>query len=89
MGINTLAIIEPKFAKSQTTTILEVIALYLAALISLAKVTSMILKEIPNIDTVNEIRKTVLAITIEREFEKTVEFLINSNARVNLHKSHE
>ena len=88
MSINTLAITEPEFAKSQTITILEITALYLTALISLAKVILIILKETSNIDTINEMRKTVLAIIIEREFEKIVKFLINSNTRVNLYKPH-
>ena len=88
MGIDTLAVPEPEFAVSQTTTILEVTALYLTTSIGLAKVASMILKETPNIDAVDETGKTVLAVAIERGFEKAVEFLANSGARVDLHEPH-
>ena len=86
MGIDTLAVIEPKFAGSQTTTILKVTALYLAALIGLAKVALIILKETSNIDTINETGKIALAVIIERGFKKVVEFLVNSSTRVNLYK---
>ena len=88
VGIDTLAVTEPEFAGSQTTTILEVTALHLAASMGLAKVASMILKETPNIDAVDETGKTALAVAIERGFEKAVEFLVNSGARVDLHEPH-
>lgn len=88
VGIDTLAVTEPEFAGSQTTTILEVTALYLAASMGLAKVASMILKETPNIDAVDGTGKIVLAVVIERGFEKAVEFLVNSGARVDLHEPH-
>ena len=48
----------------------------------------IILKETPNIDTINETGKIALAVIIERGFEKVVEFLVNSGARVNLYKPH-
>ena len=54
----------------------------------LAKVASMLLKETPNIDAVDETGKTALTVAMERGFEKAVEFLINGGALVDLHDEH-
>lgn len=66
----------------------EVTALHLAASMGLAKVASMLLKETPNIDAVDETGKTALAVAIERGFEKAVEFLVYSGACVDLQCDH-
>ena len=75
-------------AKMRASRIPEVTALHLAASMGLAKVASMLLKETPNIDAVDETGKTALAVAMERGFEKAVEFLINSGASVDLHHEH-
>ena len=75
-------------AKMHANRIPEVTALHLAASMGLAKVASMLLKETPNIDAVDETGKTALAVAIERGFEKAVEFLVNSGACVDLHTDH-
>ncbi len=54
----------------------------------LAKVASMLLKQTPNIDAVDETGKTTLAVAIERGFEKAVQFLVNSGACVDLRLHH-
>ena len=54
----------------------EVTALYLAASMGLVKVASMLLNAVPNIDAVDGSGKTVLAVAIERGFEKAVELLV-------------
>ncbi|KAH0536013.1 hypothetical protein FGG08_007096 [Glutinoglossum americanum] len=66
----------------------EVTALHLAASMGLARVASMLLKETPNIDALDETGKTALTVAIERGFEKAVEFLINNGARVDLRDGH-
>ncbi|SLM37659.1 Ankyrin repeat-containing domain [Lasallia pustulata] len=66
----------------------EVTALHLAASMGLAKVASMLLNEVPNIDAVDESGKTALALAMERGFEKAVEFLVNSGASVDLGSEH-
>lgn len=66
----------------------EVTALHLAASMGLAKVASMLLKEVPNIDAVDESGKTALAVAMDRGFEKAVEFLVNSGACVDLQSDH-
>jgi ankyrin repeat protein len=67
--------------------VLEVTALHLAASMGLARVASMLLKESPNIDAVDETGKTALAVAMESGFEKAVEFLVSSGAAVNLHET--
>lgn len=74
--------------KMKSSRIPEVTALHLAASMGLAKVASMLLKETPNIDAVDETGKTALAVAIERGFEKAVEFLVNSGACVDLQRDH-
>lgn len=74
--------------KMKSSRIPEVTALHLAASMGLAKVASMLLKETPNIDAVDETGKTALAVAIERGFEKAVEFLVNSGACVDLQCDH-
>jgi ankyrin repeat protein len=74
--------------KMKASRIPEVTALHLAASMGLAKVASMLLKETPNIDAVDETGKTALALAIERGFEKAVEFLVNSGACVDLRHDH-
>ena len=66
----------------------EVTALHLAASMGLAKVASMLLNEVPNIDAVDITGKTALTLAIERGFEKAVEFLVNSGASVDLATEH-
>ena len=66
----------------------EVTALHLAASMGLAKVASLILKETPNIDAVDNSGKTALALAMERGFEKAAEFLVNSGASVDLKSDH-
>ncbi|WEW56343.1 hypothetical protein PRK78_001786 [Emydomyces testavorans] len=66
----------------------EVTALHLAASMGLAKVGSMLLKETPNVDAVDETGKTALTVAMERGFEKAVEFLLTSGACVDLHTEH-
>lgn len=66
----------------------EVTALHLAASMGLAKVASMLLKQTPNIDAVDETGKTALTVAMERGFEKAVEFLVNSGASVDLRSDH-
>lgn len=75
-------------SESKTTEMIEVTALHLAASMGLAKVASMLLKENPNIDAIDETGKTALTVAIEKGFGKAVEFLVNSGARVNLHEPH-
>ena len=75
-------------AKMRSGRIPEVTALHLAASMGLARVASMLLKETPNIDAVDETGKTALTVAMERGFEKAVEFLINGGALVNLHDDH-
>ena len=88
---------DSEFSMSEATTwestikasrIPEVTALHLAASMGLAKVASMLLKETPNIDAVDETGKTALAVAMERGFEKAVEFLVTSGACVNLRHEH-
>lgn len=74
--------------KMKSSRIPEVTALHLAASMGLAKVASMLLKETPNIDAVDETGKTALAVAIERGFEKAVEFLVTSGACVDLRCDH-
>ncbi|KAI9859761.1 MAG: hypothetical protein M1813_006478 [Trichoglossum hirsutum] len=74
--------------KIKSSRIPEVTALHLAASMGLAKVASMLLKETPNIDAVDETGKTALAVAMERGFEKAVEFLVNSGACVDLRHDH-
>ena len=78
----------PELLKRQESKLVEVTALHLAASMGLAKVASMLVKENPNIDAVDETGKTALAVAIERGFEKAVEFLVNSGARIDLKESH-
>ena len=66
----------------------EVTALHLAASMGLAKVAAMLLKETSNIDAIDETGNTALAVAMERGFEKAVEFLVNSGARVDLRERH-
>lgn len=66
----------------------EVTALHLAVSMGLAKVASMLLNEVPNIDAVDITGKTALTVAIERGFEKAVEFLVNSGASVDLTTEH-
>ena len=66
----------------------EVTALHLAASMGLAKVAGILLKEMPNIDAVDETGKTALTIAIERGFENAVELLINSGSVVDLRTGH-
>ena len=66
----------------------EVTALHLAASMGLAKVASMLLKESPNVDAVDETGKTALAVAMERGFEKAVEFLVKSGAIIDLGSEH-
>ncbi|KAL8760998.1 MAG: hypothetical protein Q9184_002850 [Pyrenodesmia sp. 2 TL-2023] len=54
----------------------------------LAKIASLLLKEMTNINAVDETGKTALALALERGFEKAVEFLINSGACVDLRHDH-
>lgn len=75
-------------AKMRSGPIPEVTALHLAASMGLARVASMLLKETPNIDAVDETGKTALTVAMERGFEKAVEFLINGGALVNLRDDH-
>ena len=75
-------------AGDQPSRMLEVTALHLAASMGLAKVASLLLKENPNIDAVDETGKTALAVAIDRGFEKAVEFLVNSGAHVDLRTYH-
>jgi len=74
--------------KIRASRIPEVTALHLAASMGLAKVASMLLKQTPNFDAVDETGKTALAVAIERGFEKAVEFLVNSGACVDLRLHH-
>ncbi|KAK0728080.1 hypothetical protein B0T26DRAFT_672672 [Lasiosphaeria miniovina] len=69
-------------AKMRGRRIPEVTALHLAASMGLAKFASMLLKETPNIDAVDETGKTALTVAMERGFEKAVEFLIDGGALV-------
>ena len=54
----------------------------------LVKVASMLLKETPNIDAVDDTGKTALTVAMERGFEKAVEFLLNGGALVDLNDNH-
>ncbi len=75
-------------AKLSATRIPEVTALHLAASMGLARVASMLLRQTPNIDAVDETGKTALAVAMERGFEKAVEFLLHSGACVDLRNDH-
>lgn len=75
-------------AKIRRGPIPEVTALHLAASMGLARVASMLLKETPNIDAVDETGKTALTVAMERGFEKAVEFLIKGGALVDLREEH-
>jgi ankyrin repeat protein len=66
----------------------EVTALHLAASMGLAKVASLLINEVKDIDAVDETGKTALAVAMERGFEKAVEFLVNSGASVDLGSEH-
>ncbi|KAK6430789.1 hypothetical protein LTR95_013053 [Oleoguttula sp. CCFEE 5521] len=66
----------------------EVTALHLAASMGLAKVASILLNDVPDIDAVDESGRTALAVAIERGFEKAVELLVNSGASVQLESEH-
>ena len=79
---------DPGTLKRQESKLVEVTALHLAASMGLAKVASMLIKEHPDIDAVDETGKTALAVAIERGFEKAVEFLVNSGARIDLEETH-
>lgn len=79
---------EPWETRVKTNYMPEVTALHLAASMGLAKVASMLLNEVPNIDAVDESGKTALALAMERGFEKAVEFLVNSGASVDLESQH-
>ena len=72
----------------RSTRLPEVTALHLAASMGLARVASMLLKEVPNIDAVDETGKTALAVAMDRGFEKAVELLVNSGACVDLNSDH-
>ena len=74
--------------KIRASRIPEATALHLAASMGLAKVASMLLKQTPNIDAVDETGKTTLSVAIERGFEKAVQFLVNSGACVDLRLHH-
>lgn len=66
----------------------EVTALHLAASMGLAKVAALLMKDNPNINAVDETGSTALAVAMERVFEKAVDFLVNSGARVDLEHDH-
>ena len=72
----------------RSTRLPEVTALHLAASMGLAKVASILLKEVPNIDAVDETGRTALAVAMDRGFEKAVELLVNNGACVNLDSDH-
>ena len=74
--------------KMRNSRLPEVTALHLAASMGLAKVASLILKETPNIDAVDNSGKTALALAMERGFEKAAEFLVNSGASIDLGSDH-
>ena len=65
-----------------------VTALHLAASMGLAKVASMLLREAPNVDAVDEGGKTALGVAMERGFEKAVKLLVDSGAVVDLSTTH-
>lgn len=75
-------------AENKASHMPEVTALHLAASMGLARVASLLLNEVPNIDAVDETGKTALAVAMERGFEKAVEFLVNSGASVDLCSAH-
>ena len=54
----------------------------------LAKVASLLLKEVPDIDAVDDSGKTALQVAMERGFENAVEILVNSGASVDLGSMH-
>ncbi|KAK0727687.1 hypothetical protein B0T26DRAFT_799627 [Lasiosphaeria miniovina] len=91
-GTTDYTVVDPAMetweAKMKSSRIPEVTALHLAASMGLAKVASMLLKEAPNIDAVDETGKTALAVAMERGFEKAVEFLIDGGAFINLVDDH-
>ncbi|KAM7210235.1 hypothetical protein V8F06_014387 [Rhypophila decipiens] len=51
---------------------------------SVVEAASMLLKEAPDIDALDDSGRTALSVAIERGFEKAVEFLIDCGALVNL-----
>lgn len=79
---------ELRDAKIEVCQMPEVTALHLAASMGLAKVASMLLNEVPDIDAVDMTGKTALTVAMERGFEKAVEFLVNSGAFVDLSTEH-
>ena len=68
--------------------ILDVTAFQLAASMGLVKVASMLLKVISDIDAVDEAGKPAVTVAIEHGYERAVEFLINSDAYVDLRHVH-
>ncbi len=54
----------------------------------LAKIASLLLKEITNINAVDETGKTALALALKRGFENAAAFLVNSGASVDLQHEH-
>ena len=74
--------------KLRKSTVPEVTALHLAASMGLAKVASLILKETPDVNAIDNTGKTALALAMERGFEKAAEILVNSGASVNLSSDH-
>ena len=74
--------------KIRNSRVPEVTALHLAASMGLAKVASLILKETPDINAVDNTGKTALALAMERGFEKAAEILVNNGASVDLRNDH-
>ena len=79
---------EPWETKIKSSRIPEVTALHLAVSMGLAKIASLLLKEMTNIDAGDETGKTALTLALKRGFKKAVEFLVNSGACVDLHHDH-
>lgn len=65
-----------------------VTALHLAASMGLAKVASLLLKEVPNVDAADESGKTALSVAMERGFEKAVKLLVDNGAVIDLSTTH-
>lgn len=74
--------------KIKSSRIPEATALHLAALIGLAKIAALLVKETASIDAVNETGRTALSLALERGSEKAVGFLLNSGASVDLRHGH-
>lgn len=85
--VESTGIFEDEAINVSKDSVLEVTALHLAASMGLARVASMLLKETPNIDAVDQTGKTALDVAMERGFEKAVEFLVSNGAAVNLHET--